>query len=433
MNDCVRSSIANVVSFAQATAGWEVKRHRTGTLMNKSFAWKKTAEYRLVRWLDRVVPAAGRHAPLRDVVRVREVCSAPKAKSAGTVFPLHAVGSRGEAVATLTIAPQWLFMHLPSSFAASAIRSCRNASAAAHPTAAPFIMGHLAGVRTGAWSRRALVRAYGWWHPAADRLIARQLGWGRSGARALTLVAPGTDALTLIGEVVRTQRQLDVLVANLLVVGGLINRRVVVPEVPCGIFPANSARRGYGTRPVAARSAPGPQTCAWMPPKSCWTVEYTTLLEFEREAASKAPANSRRLARLASAESPPCDEAARQVAHALTPAALRGGAGSHPNAASPRNGSTLALRRRLRELTCDTSPTLPLLPSLAAPGLAHAVAAANSSRPTRPRHRWQLLELLTRTPLLHQHTSRQLLPTGFWNRLQNSLKCAQALYGSEGE
>ena len=35
MNDCVRSSIANVTSFAQATAGWEVKRHRTGTAVRK--------------------------------------------------------------------------------------------------------------------------------------------------------------------------------------------------------------------------------------------------------------------------------------------------------------------------------------------------------------------------------------------------------------
>ncbi|KOO25999.1 hypothetical protein Ctob_012854 [Chrysochromulina tobinii] len=47
MNDCVRSAIANVCSFAQATAGWEVKKHRTGTVMNKSFSWKATPEYRL--------------------------------------------------------------------------------------------------------------------------------------------------------------------------------------------------------------------------------------------------------------------------------------------------------------------------------------------------------------------------------------------------
>ena len=40
MNDIVRSAIGNVVSYAQATAGWEVKKHRTGTLMNKSFSWK---------------------------------------------------------------------------------------------------------------------------------------------------------------------------------------------------------------------------------------------------------------------------------------------------------------------------------------------------------------------------------------------------------
>lgn len=31
MNDCVRSSIANVTCYAQATAGWEVATHRTRT------------------------------------------------------------------------------------------------------------------------------------------------------------------------------------------------------------------------------------------------------------------------------------------------------------------------------------------------------------------------------------------------------------------
>ena len=40
MNDCARSAIANVTSYAQATAGWEVKKHKTGTLRNKSFSWK---------------------------------------------------------------------------------------------------------------------------------------------------------------------------------------------------------------------------------------------------------------------------------------------------------------------------------------------------------------------------------------------------------
>ena len=32
MNDCVRSSIANVTCYAQATAGWEVKKRPTLTL-----------------------------------------------------------------------------------------------------------------------------------------------------------------------------------------------------------------------------------------------------------------------------------------------------------------------------------------------------------------------------------------------------------------
>ena len=40
-------------------------------------------------------------------------------------------------------------------------------------------MLHMAGVRSGAWCRRALMRAHGWWHASADALLQRDadLGW----------------------------------------------------------------------------------------------------------------------------------------------------------------------------------------------------------------------------------------------------------------
>ena len=43
----------------------------------------------------------------------------------------------------------------------------------------PVYMVHLAGLRLGAWHRRAVLRAHGWWHPPADVLAARQLKWGQ--------------------------------------------------------------------------------------------------------------------------------------------------------------------------------------------------------------------------------------------------------------
>ena len=429
MNDCVRSAIANVCSFAQATAGWEVKKHRTGTVMNKSFSWKATPEYRLVRWLDRVVPAAGRRQRLPVAVPVREVCGAPSISSPGTVFPLHDVGTNSTPSATLAIAPLWLFMHLPSKPASNAIDHCRaaaNQSLGAR-AAAPFIMGHLAGVRTGAWSRRALIRAYGWWHPAADHLIARQLGWGRR-AQTLSLLGSDADSLAELESVVRSQAQLDMLVGNLLLLGNLLGRRIVVPEIPCGLFPGVSPKRGYGTRPVAARPEAARPACAWMPPKACWATEYSTQLEAEREISPSTTTPSsagadltppRSVTRAAASQvvgrgpiggataTAACDEVARQLAHALAPAVARATSDGASTAAGTarltRNHSTvLAVRRRLRELPCDTSAALALLPPApsalpSSPALPHSPRNRDANR---SRNRGLILELLVRAPLL---------------------------------
>ena len=289
MNDCVRSAIANVTSFAQATAGWEVKRHRTGTLMNK-FVWKRTPEYRLNAWLNRVVPAQGRKAPLDEAVPLNQLCGSPLMRSAGVAYPLHSVGSSAPPSATLTIGPTWLFMHLPSSMAASSIRRCRslsNSSTGVGPGAAPFIMAHLAGVRTGAWSRRALIRAYGWWDARADALIARQLGWFRPNAGSLhaerrsSCRQPVSATLcgTLAGPPRRASRQPAAAWrphrSTRRRAGGIVQHHG-----------SSSPQRGYGNRPVGARSTRDPiATCAWMPPKECWAVRYATQLEYEYEMA----------------------------------------------------------------------------------------------------------------------------------------------------
>ena len=496
MNDVVRSSITNVVSFAQATAGWEVKRHRTGTLMNKSFAWKTTPEcalpppsrtgarrehrrtsssthvsmclhshshpssthgsmclridvsaaalrahsraplsslrvrrYRLVRWLDRHVAVAGRRMALPAPVRVHEVCGSVIAHGVGTVYPLHYVGgadrsSAGKTTAvampraSLAIGPPWLFMHLPSNHAAAGIRKCRvaqNASGvpatgqqASNETrlrppsrpaehAAPFIMGHLAGIRTGAWSRRALMRAYGWWLPDADLLIARQLGWGAR-RHTLSLFGVGTpSALPMLRTAVRSQAHLDMLMANLLLLGRLVGRRPVLPEVDCGSSGTVNARRGYGTRPVAARPSSGAQTCAWMPPKPCWSMEYLTELEAERLALTV------EAGQLHSQATPPgngtaCDGLGRGLLGALPPSAV-------------------ALRAAVTRLACEPLAHVPL------------IAADNADSTS-------LLEQLISGPLVPAGSRTQhMLLTNVTNAsarhvasVQGEVACLDALY-----
>ena len=403
MNDCVRSAIANVTSFAQATAGWEVKRHRTGTLMNKSFVWKRTPEYRLNAWLNRVVPAQGRKAPLDEAVPLNQLCGSPLMRSAGVAYPLHSVGSSAPPSATLTIGPTWLFMHLPSSMAASSIRRCRslsNSSTGVRPGAAPFIMAHLAGVRTGAWSRRALIRAYGWWDARADALIARQLGWFRPNAGSLHVLsgaAPaGSQSLPL--SAVPSQAHLDVLVANLLLLGALTDRRVVVPEVSCSITASSSPQRGYGNRPVGARSTRDPiATCAWMPPKECWAVRYATQLEYEYE-----------------------------MARGTAPAPRHAGAGTTPEAAacaeskgqgrglpSLSHNLTAPTRDLLHQLPCESNPALAVLP--------RAMAGVGGST----------LEQLARTPILRYESRRLLKRTlrlGSYNVTSATAACIEGLY-----
>lgn len=374
---------------------------------------QKTAEYRLVRWLDRVVPKASRRDTLRAPVTVHETCAAPTTRAVGGIYPLHYVGSHAAATSTLTIAPPWLFMHLPSSVAAKAIARCRTAGANGTSTmqrpAPPFIMAHLAGVRTGAWSRRALIRAYGWWHPAADMLIAKQLGWGRTN-RTLVLGLSGSRGgrpaglLSAMGRAVRSQAEFDNLVGNLLFLGRLLRRRVVVPELPCGLFPGSTPGRGYGMRPVAARVASQAQPCAWMPPKPCWSTEYTTELEFERELArplADEVAPRRRAATNGGASA--CDAVQRELSDVLAPMLVQAhstGLGSQRNRVATlarRNRSTalLALPRRLGDLLCDTAPTAALLP-IEGPKRRQGHADGNS---TQVRQRSHLLDLLTHAPI----------------------------------
>ena len=90
----------------------------------------------------------------------------------------------------------------------------------------PAFMLHLAGVRTGAWARRALLRSHGWWHAQADALAAAALGWGAR--RGVLAVAANLDV-----SAAASAAQLDVLVGNLLLLAALLGRVPIAPEIDC--------------------------------------------------------------------------------------------------------------------------------------------------------------------------------------------------------
>lgn len=155
MNDCVRSAIANVTSYAQATAGWEVKRHNTGTRRNRTFSWRRTPEHELLRSLGDTVAARRRTETLHTPVTLTGLCRPITVRAVAT-YPLHAVGSAAAPTASFARAPHWLFMPFPSSSSASHIRHCSSAeeedrpmlggranasAAAARTVGVPFVMG----------------------------------------------------------------------------------------------------------------------------------------------------------------------------------------------------------------------------------------------------------------------------------------------------
>ena len=214
------------------------------------------------------------------------LCGSPEVRSPGTVYPLHTVGSVESPRASLAIGASWLFMSLPTSMSSAAIKRCQSSRVGDDAKPQPFVMAHLAGIRTGAWSRRALVRAYGWWHARADHLVALNLGWGnREGALILQDFPSGTGTLPALMNVVRSQASFDLLAGNLLLLAMLLGRRAVIPEVACSMIGSAAVpRRGFGNRPVGARRVGNAgTTCAWVPPRECWHAEYVTALEFERE------------------------------------------------------------------------------------------------------------------------------------------------------
>ncbi len=284
LNDVLISAMTNTSCYIWSTAYFEAKYGGAGR--GRSFAgWPSTPEGRLQPRL--------------------------KAQAEGSKIPgttLHRlVSPRGGLPSAFKRAPSALFshyLHLMKDFVAdparhahghrfasrqAAVRMQAVAAAAATEgrpasfstlSVMPSVMVHLAGIRTGAWARRALMRAHGWWHPESDRLAAIELGWGR---RAGLLRASESGVVAAA-----SRSHIDVLMGNMMLLGLLTDRTPVVPETRCTFAPTpRSCADGCAvdsTRTAPRLSDSGAESlrCGWVAPKRCWRTEMVTELEFER-------------------------------------------------------------------------------------------------------------------------------------------------------
>ena len=147
----------------------------------------------------------------------------------------------------------------------------------------PTYMVHLAALRSGAWQRRAVLRAHGWWHPQADRLAADALGWGQR--RGLLMLSASNVVRAASGNTFVSSSELPAIVGNLVLLAALTGRVAVVPEVAC-----DSIKQESPTLPwKETRRRRQERRCAWLPPKPCWQLEYVTTLELQRRALLEPP------------------------------------------------------------------------------------------------------------------------------------------------
>ena len=203
-------------------------------------------------------------------------------------------------------APAWLFQHYshfdvrdahkPSPRAASAPAP---GSATVLPTTSasrgvpvpygtfhgppPVYMVHLAGLRSGAWQRRAVLRGHGWWHAGADALAAHEMRWGRR--RGLLLLTSSNLLRPAAGRTAYDAAEVRLLLGNFVLLAALTDRVAVMPEALCDRL----GERPEGMRMWReTRRRQQQRRCAWTPPKPCWMLEYSTTLELQRAAAQNA-------------------------------------------------------------------------------------------------------------------------------------------------
>ena len=224
----------------------------------------------------------------------------------------------------------------------------------------PVYMVHLAALRRGAWERRGVLRAHGWWHPQADKLAADALKWNQR-ARGYLLLSGRNVVRTSAGKKGVYTTELDALIGNMLILAALSGRVLVVPEVQCDTLVVDSLAAHW----KETRRRRQERRCAWVPPKPCWQLEYMTTLELQRKA-SLDPTLARRLKLLRN----------RTDTHLARLNASSGNNGGVPIASA----STRAARRKVESAACEAGGALASVLTLAPRGASRAGADTNRSR-----------------------------------------------------
>jgi hypothetical protein len=340
MNDALMASVANESTFA-STALWETKRGGSMDASLTSFralrpasegeAGARPAQDVARVEMDRLIRATldrQRNLPPAEATGLRAVLDAKlctaTAKTAAeegiVAAPLVAEPGTRKARASprssWAHAPSWLFAHYPARF--KPWRPTDVPSAAdpgsvrcvygddgdprereGTPPRPAAVMLHMAGVRSGAWHRRALMRGHAWWHTEADAFLKEELGWGRRGGGPLLVAGamgrtgaarPSASSLALAQLPTVSPADLDALMAGLLLLAALSNRTLVLPEMSCPVTPEEqalwlgSASNHFLVAERLVRVDGTSGRCAWVPPPggACVKAEYVTAAEFVR-------------------------------------------------------------------------------------------------------------------------------------------------------
>ncbi len=393
LNDALVSSICNTSVYLWSTAYFEARFGGARRAKSRDANFKATEE-RQHQLMNCVKRRSRRAAADRTLLR-----------------PLHVLGSAAPHAAFFASAPGELFGHhseilphrFPGTAAAAQLRGepldLPSLAAAAQQEGRPLsfatrqdmgsTMIHLAGVRTGAWSRRAILRAHGLWHRDADVLMGAQMDWKqRQGALRLSPdnVAPAAS-----------RKELDTLVANVVSLAAFTGRLPIVPETPCSFGKTyRSCREGCGEDSAETQHRhPAAPRCSWLPPRACWRLEFDHALEHEREEwlAGRAAQRPSLAAVDRGFADATCIEAGEQLVRHLGLGRARSQSAAGTGLPAERNATRLLLAERLRALACAHGGTFDLLPRCTSGACASAAALGSTAE-------GRLLQLLMRRGLL---------------------------------
>ncbi len=421
MNDVLISSIADEITYAGSTAHWEIKQGSSRDINWETTAEKRQYDAMMARVGRSRTAIAGSAATERMLSESLCLVSSPR-RDFGAWYPLHEPGAaRTPSPSSYASAPHWLFAHYPADAGAwqasghsaeqpplcvppalqqeqqgqqgqqgrqlAEARGLYGPPARTESGKPPYVMLHMAGIRSGAWHRRALLRAHGWWHPQADALMAAEAGWARRGLLRVAWEDGGAlGALPAL-----RPAQLDTLVSNLLLLALLSERSAVLPDTACpapGSEVAAAWKNVQGVQRLARIHQGGvgswlpAERCSWSPPvhDGCLRMQFITAAEHAAAAAVRAAAADPTPAR---AEAERCAAAAATPGARSLPAAAeaklrgaaerRGRAAQAPPALLPADAGVAGaadalLAPLLHLLECHThAAELVLTPAVLAP------------------------------------------------------------------